>query len=216
MTRKVGFVVPGCPLHVIQRATRRQAFFFHTVDYCFYLQCLWQAAQRHCCAVHAYVLMPNHVHLLVTPGHDPGVSQMLHSVGQRYRRYVNAAHRRPGTLWDYRYKTAFIHRETCLLACYRYIELKPVRAGMVLHPQDYRWSSYRFHAEGERNRIIQDHALYSALGPSGARRRNAYQALFQQPVELDTLARLYATRQGGRVPGNDLGVSRARPAAAPG
>ena len=186
------------------------------MDYCFYLHCLWEAAQQHCCAVHAYVLMPNHVHLLVTPEHGSSVSKMMQAVGWRYLRYVNAAHQRSGRLWERRYKAALIESDPGPLTCYRYIELKPVMAGMVQHPGEYRWSSYRFHAEGEQNRIVRDHVLYTALGSSDAQRQSAYQALFAQHIDPDTLAKLRETMHHRYVPGSDRSVSRARPAAAPG
>lgn len=203
MARKARFVVPGCPLHVIQRGNNRQATFFHDTDYHFYLECLCEALERYDCSVHAYVLMTNHVHLLVTPDHEQGVSRLMQTVGRRYVRYINTTYRRSGTLWEGRYKAALIQSERYLLTCYRYIELNPVRAGMVTHPGHYRWSSYRAHAEGYKNRLIRDHALYTALATSDKGRRAAYRALCAQHIDVGTLSEIREMTHSGWVLGSD-------------
>lgn len=203
MARKARFVVPGCPLHIIQRGNNRQATFFHHVDYCFYLQCLCEAAKRYGCSIHAYVLMTNHVHLLLTPDQERSVGQMMQAVGRRYVRYINTAYRRSGTLWEGRYKAALIESERYLLTCYRYIELNPVRAAMVTHPGEYRWSSYRVHAEGDKNLLIRDHALYTALATSDRARRAAYQALFRRHMDGGTVSAIREATHSGWVLGSD-------------
>jgi putative transposase len=131
-------LVPRLAQHIIQRGNNRQAVFFAEADYRLYLDSLQQAATRYDCGVHAYVLMTNHVHLLVTPYTEGGLSRLMQSVGRRYVRYVNSMYRRSGTLWDGRFNAALIDSERYLLTCMRYIELNPVRAGMVYHPGGYR------------------------------------------------------------------------------
>ncbi len=134
------------PQHVIHRGNNRQATFFADGDYHFYLDCLSDAARRHDCHVHAYVLMTNHVHLLMTPQQPGAIARVMQSVGRRYVRYVNYVYRRSGTLWEERYKTSLVDSDRYLLTCYGYIELNPVRAGMVPDRAGYRWSSYRTQA----------------------------------------------------------------------
>ncbi len=203
MARKARFVVPGCPLHVIQRGNNRQATFFHDTDYHFYLQCLCEASERYGCRVHAFVLMTNHVHLLITPDHEQGVSRMMQAVGRRYVQYINRTYQRSGTLWEGRYKAALIQGERYLLTCFRYIELNPVRAGMVVHPGDYQWSSFRVHTEGEENRLIRDHALYMALAKTDKGRQAAYKALFESHIDPRVLSAIRETTHNGWVLGNE-------------
>lgn len=204
MARQPRFVLPGHPQHVIQRGNNRQPTFFAEEDYHFYLNCLNDAAQRYHCAVHAYVLMTNHVHLLISPSDLEGLSQTLQHVGRRYVRYINHVYRRSGTLWEGRYKATLVDSERYLLACYRYIELNPIRAHMVARPDDYPWSSYAAHALGKDNRLIQDHALYLALGRTPKSRQQAYQALFKDHINKNTLEAIRHSTSKGWV----LGGSR--------
>lgn len=183
MPRRPRFNIPGYPLHVIQRGNNRQACFFRSADYWFYLECLSKACQKYSCRVHAYVLMTNHVHLLITPENEYGVSQVMQSVGRRYVRIINDLYNRTGTLWEGRYKACLVDENEYLLACYRYIELNPVRAGMVERPAEYRWSSYRHHAHGEKNGLISPHPVYLSLGPTQTRREQCYRELFSNRLE---------------------------------
>jgi putative transposase len=195
MARKSRTVIPGIPLHMIQRGNNRQACFFADQDYQFYLDCLAKAATRYRCAVHAYVLMTNHVHLLLTPSSDEGPSRLMQAVGRRYVQYVNYTYRRSGTLWEGRFKASVVQAEDYLLGCYRYIELNPVRAGMVNQPEQYRWSSYRAHMGQASDQFLTDHALFEALGASIEARQKIYRALFDahlDPVEEKVI------RQSGR------------------
>lgn len=162
MARLGRYFLPGQPLHVIQRGNNRAPIFFHDEDYTRYRDWLARAAAEQGCAVHAYVLMTNHVHLLVTPESADSLPRLMQSLGRRYVRSVNAAYRRTGTLWEGRYRAAPIDSEAYFLACCRYIELNPVRARMVAHPRDYRWSSYAAHARGARDALAHDHPLYRA------------------------------------------------------
>jgi putative transposase len=128
--------------------------FNQITDYNVYKDWLKEAAQWHGCAIHAYVLMTNHVHLLVTPTHQDSLPKTFQSLGRRYVQYFNATHDRTGTLWEGRYRATLIESEAYLLTCCRYIELNPVRAEMVRHPRDYRWSSYHYHAEGKSDPLL--------------------------------------------------------------
>src|SRR5258707_14582744 len=148
MPRLGRYFLPDQPLHVIQRGNNRGAIFFDDEDYRLYAGWLAEAAVQYGCAVHAYVLMTNHVHLLVTPARETSLPRTMQSLGRRYVRHINAIRRRTGTLWEGRYRAAPIDSEAYFLACSRYVELNPVRASMVGHPRQYRWSSYRSHALG--------------------------------------------------------------------
>jgi len=203
MPRKPRFYVAGLPVHVVQRGNNRQAIFFDDADYRAYLKCLHEAAQKYDCAIHAYVLMTNHVHILVTPENVDGVSRMMQYVGRRYVPYINHRYQRSGTLWEGRYKSSLIDADGYLLACSRYIEMNPVRASMVKHPSGYTWSSYGCNAEGEADKLVQPHALYMALGDSEASRRQAYQGLFQAHVDDKDMADIRASWQTGTPLGND-------------
>ena len=174
MARHGRYFLPDQPLHVIQRGNNRSAIFFDTEDYEHYRDWLAGAAVDYGCLIHAYVLMTNHVHLLVTPERAESLPRAMQSLGRRYVRAINAARRRSGTLWEGRYRAAPIDSEAYFLACCRYIELNPVRARMVAHPADYRWSSYRAHAHGTADALVSDHPLYHALGRGAAERQTAY------------------------------------------
>jgi putative transposase len=197
MARLGRYFLPEQPLHVIQRGNNRQAIFFAAEDYARYRQWLGEAAAEYGLAVHAYVLMTNHVHLLATPARAESLPRVMQSLGRRYVRYVNAAYRRTGTLWEGRYRAAPIESEAYFLACCRYIEMNPVRAGMVAHPRDYRWSSWRAHAWGADDPIVRDHPLYRALARSAAARQKEYRALFRGALDEDFLANLRAATNGG-------------------
>ena len=197
MARLGRYFLPDQPLHVIQRGNNRQPIFFRRDDYRRLHAWLAEAAAVHDCAVHAYVLMTNHLHLLVTPGSRQSLPRTMQALGRRYVRHVNAASRRTGTLWEGRYRAAPIDSEAYFLACCRYIELNPARAGIVAHPDDYRWSSYRAHALGTADYLVRDHALYRGLGRSAADRRGAYRALFGPPLDPAFLDELRAATNGG-------------------
>ena len=203
MARLPRNVVPGQALHIIQRGNNRQAVFFADADFRFYHECLYKAAAEHWCSVHAYVFMTNHVHLLMTPLTASGPAKFMQSVGRRYVRYVNAAYRRSGTLWEGRYKSAIIDSEQYLLTCSRYIELNPVRAGMVSHPGDYCWSSYRANAIGAPDALIEPHEIYNRLGASESEKRRFYAELFCGHFDDNTLREIRSTAAAGAVLGNN-------------
>ena len=197
MARLGRYFMAGQPLHVIQRGNNRGKIFFGEEDLVRYRDWLGEAAAKQGCAIHAYVLMTNHVHLLVTPRRAESLPRLMQSLGRRYVRYVNTKHRRTGTLWEGRYRAAPIDTEAYFLACCRYIELNPVRAGMVAHAREYPWSSFRAHALGAADPLVAPHALYDALGRTPAARQKAYRALFRTALDPDFVAALRAATNGG-------------------
>ena len=202
MPRRPRLRLAGMPFHVIQRGHNRSACFFSERDYYCYLRELTVQAVHHNVAVHAYVLMTNHVHLLVTPASDDGLGQVMKVVGQRYVDYVNRTYGRSGTLWGGRFRSCLVDSEGYLLRCHQYIEMNPVRAGMIDHPAAYPWSSYRFNAEGVANPALTLHPAVTALGDSPERRRLAYRELFQQDLQSEWLAQIRDSTNGGHVLGS--------------
>ena len=168
MARQPRFVLIGQPQHIIIRGNNRQSIFYAESDYELYLETLKKAAQKHDCEIHAYVLMTNHVHLLMTPHKPDGISKLIQMIGRYYVQYFNFTYERTGTLWEGRYKATLIDSEQYLLTCYRYIELNPVRAKMVGAPEEYPWSSYHANGLGKQNELISPHATYRALGENRA------------------------------------------------
>lgn len=203
MPRKPRFYLPGVPAHIIQRGNNRQAVFFCEEDCRAYLTWLWEGADKCGCLVHAYVLMTNHVHLLVSPVAHESISRLIQYVGMLYVTYVNRRYGRSGTLWEGRHKGSLVQASDYLLACYRYIELNSVRAGMVEVPGDYPWSSYRQNAFGEDAARLTPHDQYLALGKAAADRQHAYRGLFSNALGPDQLHAFRAAAQTGTRLGND-------------
>jgi len=170
--------IEGIPCHVVQRGNNRNTCFFSEQDYEFYLIKPNDACRRYKVDLHAYVLMTNHTHLLMTPTEETGISRVMQSLGRCYVQFVNKTYHRTGTLWESRYKSNLVDSEYYLLACYRYIEMNPVRGGIVERPEDYQWSSYRAHAYGERNYLISDHFVFLNQHPDANERRKIYCGLF--------------------------------------
>lgn len=188
MPRRTRILLDGVALHVVQRGHNRQPCFFAERDRHAYLHWLGQALETHGVALHAYVLMTNHVHLLVTPERAAELPKLVISLGRRYVQYINRSYRRTGTLWDSRYRTSIVHGDSYLLLCYRYIELNPVRAVMVPDPADYLWSSYRANALGQSNALLTAHPIYEALGATAAGRQQAYRSLFCAEMQREAMA----------------------------
>ena len=203
MARLPRFFLPGYPLHVIQRGNNRAALFGKDADYATYLEWLREAAYRHGCAIHAYVLMTNHVHVLATPEHPASLAKTFQSLGRRFVQYVNATYGRTGTLWEGRYRATLIDSEEYFLTCCRYIELNPVRAGMVSHPREYRWSSYQFHATGHPNSLLTPHGIYRQLGHSATERQKGYRELFRHHLSGETLDAIREATNKAWVLGSD-------------
>lgn len=173
----------GVPVHLIQRGNNRQACFYADEDHQLYLDWLKEYALDTGCSLHAYVLMTNHVHLLLTPSESTSPGVLMKCLGQRYVQYINRTYSRSGTLWEGRYRSCIVQQEDYLLLCQRYIELNPVRAGLVDHPGEYRWSSYRANAQGENNELLSRHIVYENLGITIKGKLEAYRDLFRN--ELD-------------------------------
>jgi putative transposase len=171
------------PQHVIQRGNNRQVCFADEQDFTAYAGWLKGYSKKYQVDIHAWVLMTNHVHLLCTPRGQNAVSHMMQSLGRHYVRYFNFSYKRTGTLWEGRFKSRLVQEETYLIQLYRYIELNPVRAGMVEQPSDYVWSSYPINALGKVSELCTPHAVYLALGKDANERQASYRELFKHHVD---------------------------------
>lgn len=190
VARRARLLFAGVPQHIIQRGNNRQPTFFREEDYRRYLDWLLEAVKKYDCRIYAYVLMTNHVHLLASTERPYGLSRMMQHLGRRFVRYVNHFHHRSGTLWEGRFKASLVDTETYFLRCCRYIECNPVRARMVVHPRDYRWSSYRFHADGFRDKLLSTHEQYERLGATPDDRQRAYRELFRGELDRSELSEI--------------------------
>jgi len=205
MARQPRFFVPGEVLHVIQRGNNRETVYARDTDYRIYVEYLAQAIRQHGLLIHAYVLMTNHVHLLATPLYRPSIPKALQSVGRRYVQYFNTVHRRSGTLWEGRYRATVVDSEQYLLTCMRYIELNPVRAGMVRHPGEYRWTSYHANTGGLPDVLISRHELYNRMALTDSERQQAYRQLFSVQVpDADVEAIREATNKNWALGGDEF------------
>jgi putative transposase len=190
MARLPRYVIPGQPQHIIQCGNNRQVIFAADADYQYFRDALVEASDKHGLAVHAYVWMTNHIHLLATPAKADSISKVFQSVGRKYVQYFNFTYKRSGTLWEGRYRATVVDSERYLLTVMRYIELNPVRADMVAHPREYRWSSYGRNAHGETGQNVDwlaAHREYRRLGRSPEQRQAAYRQLFRAAVAKDDL-----------------------------
>ena len=203
MPRRARLAVAGIPWHIIQRGNNRSVCFYAEADYLFYLKTLADQASKYGCQIHAYCLMTNHVHLLVTPERKDSASLMMKHLGQRYVQYINRSYRRSGALWEGRFRSCLARDEGYMLVCYRYIELNPVRANMVDHPGEYRWSSYATNAQGLCNPIITPHAQYLSLADTWSDRYKAYRALFTSHMEANLLDEIRHATNGNYALGNN-------------
>ena len=198
MGRPARNLIPGVPLHVVQRDHCRSRVFFQDADYRRY-RSLWLEVAPACgLAVHGYVLMINHVHLLVTPARADGLPRAMHAVNRRCVHPINKREERTGSLWEGRYHAAVIDSEDYFLACLRYIDLNPVRAGILADPARYPWSSYANHATGEPDELVSDHAIYRALGPTPDRRRQAYAGLVAMALPENVLGSIRTATQSNQ------------------
>lgn len=182
MARLPRLTLAGYPHHVIQRGNNRQAIFASAADYQTMLELLDENARKFGVAIHAYVLMDNHFHLLATPQTADGLPQMMQAVGRRYVRYFNDSQKRSGTLWEGRYKSTLIQTERYLLACMAYIDLNPVRAGMVVQARDYPWSSHAHYVGLRSDKLLSPHPLVWALGNTPFAREAAYAELVRAGI----------------------------------
>lgn len=197
MARAPRLEVPGIPLHIVQRGNNRATCFQGDTERRLYLRCLVDAAAHRRCDVHAYVLMTNHVHLLVTPRAPAAASRMMQDVGRRYVHIINRAYGRTGTLWEGRFKSSLVDTERYLFTCHRYIELNPVRAGIVDAPDAYPWSSHRFYVGLKPDKLIVPHDSFVRLAVDAPERFAAFRRMFQDPVSAADLDRIrYAANTG--------------------
>jgi putative transposase len=203
MPRSLRVIFPDVAVHLTQRGNNRAACFRRESDYLLYLLHLRELSTRHGCVVHAYCLMTNHVHLLLTPPSAEACMALMKQLGQRYAQHFNRAYGRTGPLWDGRYHSSVAQSARYVIACYRYIELNPVDAEMVAHPALYTWSSYRANALGKDDRLVSPHAEFQALGLDAIARRDAYVALFDRGLDPSLIKEIRAATRGGYPMGSD-------------
>jgi putative transposase len=215
MSRFPRVVLPGVPLHIIQRGNNRNPCFFCDADFQVYRSMLAEYSGRFTCAVHAYILMSNHVHLLATPLTATSASSFMKHVGQAYVQYINRRHQRFGTLWQGRFRSCLVAEENYFLVCQRYIELNPVRAGIVEHPADYEWSSYQANAYGKDDPVVSPHPAYLGISETSDERQASYRALFKSDISDDQLDQIRFTANKNAAFGpqtfiDEVGASAAR------
>ena len=184
MARRPRNYLPGYTYHIVQRGVNKMATFFEPGDYYYYLKQLQQFAEQYHLSIHAFCLMSNHTHLLVTPTEADSISLTMQVVGSTYAQFINKKYKRTGSLWEGRHKPSLIDTEQYLLACYRYVEMNPVKAGIVQHPGQYQWSSYLNNALG-RTGMVKPHQIYTQLGSTDKKRRSSYTAFLNIAVNSD-------------------------------
>ena len=197
MARHPRLILPEVAVHLVQRGNDRQACFRHETDYLVYLSNLGDLCRRRRCALHAYCLMTNHVHLLLTPGDTNACALLMRDLGRCYVRYFNRRYERTGSLWEGRFRSCLVDTSRYILGCYRYIELNPVRAGMVSSPGEYRWSSHVSNSGAANHRLLTPHVEYLALARNESERHKAYLQLFQDGVEAAFLSDVRDATNGG-------------------
>ena len=202
MPRRARLTLAGIPLHIIQRGNNRSPCFFTQKDYRYYLRHLEIQALEFGCDIHAYCLMTNHVHLLLTPRESDSASLMMKFLGQRFVQYINRSYKRSGTLWEGRFRSCLAQDAHYVLTCYRYIELNPVRANMVVHPRDYPWSSYHQNGEGKQSSLITEHPSFVGLAESERDRRAVYRALIDARLTDQQLRDIRSATNGNYVFGS--------------
>jgi len=197
MARQTRLIVPGTSLHIVQRGHDRQPCFRHETDCLVYLSNLQELRAKMGCAIHAYCLMTNHVHLLITPSASEACAGLMRNLGQRYVQYFNRRYRRTGTLWEGRFRSCLVDSARYVLACYCYIEMNPVRAGMTSKPIEYIWSSHAGNVGQLDNRLLTPHGEYVALAADKDARHAAYRGLFMQPDDPGFLSGVRDATNGG-------------------
>ncbi len=203
MPRRPRITLPEVAHHLIQRGNNKQACFHADQDYELFLKWLQEYAKEAACYVHAFVLMTNHVHMLVTPTTTHGVGYLMKRLGQRYVQYFNRNYQRSGSLWEGRYRSCLVQGDHYALACYRYIELNPVRASMVQRPEEYRWSSYRENARSGGSLLISPHDTYLGLADAPSTRALAYRRLFKECLAPDLICEFRSATNGNYAVGED-------------
>lgn len=207
MPRRARIMLPGIAVHVVQRGNNQADCFFAPEDREFYLFHLSRLLPRTACRLHAYCLMTNHVHLLLTAANADGCALLMKGIGQLYAQYINKRYARSGYLWQGRFKSCLVQSEDYVLACYRYIELNPVRAGIARRPDEYPWSSYATNAKGEAAVFVSPHGEYERLGRTPAERQAHYRDLFGERQRPEQLQEIRTATHGGYALG-DPGFKR--------
>jgi len=197
MPRQSRLILPQVAVHIIQRGNNKNACFRGDSDYLVYLLHLRDLSKKLDCGVHAYCLMTNHVHLLVTPSSREACVSLMRNLGQRYVQYFNRRHARTGTLWEGRFRSCVAESARYVLACYRYVELNPVRAGIASHPSDYPWSSHAVNVGMRSNAMVSPHPEFTALGSDTRTRQAAYRGLFEQELDLSLLSEIRGSTNAG-------------------
>lgn len=213
MARLPRLYLPGCPQHVIQRGNGRRTVFLDDADRQAYLGWLASVVRDYRLELLAYVLMDNHVHLLVIPPAEGMLGRALQSLGRRYVRYFNDRHGRAGTIWEGRYRATIVDSERYLIECMRYIDLNPVRAGVVSDPAAFRWSSYRHHAGIDTAPFLSDHSLFWALGNTPFSRQAAYRELCAEGMAQSAAQTISDATNKGWALGSEVFLAQAAPAA---
>lgn len=203
MARQLRHFVPNQPLLVLLRGNNRSQVFIDDADYQVFADWLLDTGGTHRCEIHAYVLMPNHIHLLVTPWYESSLPKLMQSMGRRYVRYFNDRYQRSGTLWEGRYRSALIDSQVFLLDCIRYIEENPIRAGLVSNPEAYLWSSAKTHRLAQPDHVLTEHVLFQALGSNREERAQAYLNYCARPLDGDRLALIQHSAHSGWPLGTD-------------
>ncbi len=196
-------MLAGVPVHAVLRGNNRAACFHKDEDRSFFVQQMGRLLGEEGCALHAYCLMTNHVHFLLTPQEAESCGRLFKRLGVLHTQYMNRRYGRTGTLWEGRYRSCLVQSEHYLIACQRYIELNPVRAGIVTRPGVYAWSSYRANAEGIRDFLITPHRVYECLGRDDCERQYEYRKLFGSHLDSDLLREIRATTNGGYALGTE-------------
>lgn len=191
MARLPRYYIKNQPQHIIQRGINGNDIFRNEADYLSYYEWLQMAADYYQLKIHAFILMPNHVQILASPGNEDSISKTLQSLGRNYVQYFNKNYDHEGTLWEGRYRATILDSKNYLLLCSRFIETQAVREGLVKHPRDYYWSSYGYNAQGEEDPLMTDHRLYKALGDTPKERNKNYRAMFKSKISSDDEALIY-------------------------
>jgi putative transposase len=205
MPRQPRLIVAGYPHHLVIRGNNRSAIFYSEKDRHFFIDSLLDVKEDTGCLIYSYCLMTNHVHLLAEPETEDGIRRMIQCLGRRYVRYINSTYERTGTLWEGRYKSSVVSKDSYLLACCRYIELNPLRAKIVKDPSQYPWSSYSFRAEGKPHKLLTEDPVYRAFGDTPSERQRAYQKWMKGSIpdgEWSTIRHM--TQRGGLIGDQDF------------
>mgnify|MGYP000353068509 FL=1 len=203
MARQARIVVPGQTLHITHQGNMQQDVFNNDQDHQRFIEGLVASRDQSGCSLHAYVLMPNHYHLLLTPPTGNALSEFMQSIGRRYVRYFNKEYQRSGTLWEGRYKSSLVDSEAYLLQCYRYIEDHPVRSNIVSAANQHQWSSYHHNALGETDPLITEHDNYTQIATTEDARKNVYSSLFKTALDSETTSLITSSVEKGEVLGSD-------------